>query len=403
MSKAQVGVDKDGHFWRGDPNAPVKFIEYSDFQCPYCERFATQTEPEINQNYVLAGKVLHIYKNFPLTDIHPNAMPAAKAAYCLGQQKPALFWAMADWMFNHQSEWVDSSTAADVLRKQAIALGADGTQFDDCIKSGKADTAIQADLAAGAKDGVQGTPAFFVNDWSVSGAQPFSEFQKTIDKALQGQHPAPTPTPLPAGVLPYDPDPNRPGRTYDGSPSLGDPKAPLVMIGFEDEQCKSCASFAKDVESALNDKYVKNGQLRIVQKFYPTNAPNAAQAALCALDQGKFWEYRNNLLAKQAEWKDSDTAALTNYAKTLGLDEAKFTKCLQDKPGQSQIDNDQAIAQQVGVDKLPYFLLINPKAQQGTRLPGALPLADVEKSIQQILNPPPTPNAEPIAPATPGQ
>ena len=86
------------------------------------------------------------------------------------------------------------------FRKQAVAAGADGAKYDKCVAAAETTAHIQKDIADGAKQGVQGTPAFFVNDWFVNGAVPFQQFQQTIEKAVAGQHPAPTPTPLPAGV-----------------------------------------------------------------------------------------------------------------------------------------------------------------------------------------------------------
>ncbi|HEX9114791.1 MAG TPA: thioredoxin domain-containing protein [Anaerolineae bacterium] len=395
-SKLPAGVDSDGNFYRGDPKAPVKMVEFSDFQCPFCSRYALDTGGQVDETYVATGKVLLVFRHFPLEAIHPNALPGAKAAYCAGQQKPALFWAMHDWMFATQTSWSAQGNASDALRKQAVALGTDGAKYDACVADAATEARIRKDIADGTKLGVQGTPAFFVNDWFINGAVPITEFNDKIGKALNGQHPAPTPTPLPAGVQPYDPDPNRPGRTYDGSPSLGDAKAPLVWISFNDFKCQTCAQFAKDTETALRTKYVDTGKMRFVAKFYPTDAPHAAVASLCALDQGKFWEYRDALFTHQSEWKDDDKAALTGYAKTLGLDEAKFTKCLADAPGQPQIDEDMSVGQQIQMDRLPYFLVINPTKQTGSRIPGAQSLADISKTIDSILNPAPTPASQPL-------
>jgi len=251
-----------------------------------------------------------------------------------------------------------------------------------------------SDQQAGAKLGVQGTPAFFVNDWFVSGAQPYEEFQKVIAKAEQGIHPPPTPTPLPPGAAPYDVDPARPGLTYDGSPTLGSADARLVLIAFEDFKCVNCAQHFKDVGPVLRDKYVDTGQMRLVFKFLPIYSPKAAVASLCAADQGKFWEFHDILFGKQAEWKEGDNAAMVEYAKGLGLDEAKFSQCLQDAPGEAQVKADQKLAQQVGVRGTPYFLLLDTQQQTGVRIPGALPLAQFEQAIQGLLNPPtPTPSS----------
>ncbi|MCX7671571.1 MAG: DsbA family protein, partial [Anaerolineae bacterium] len=167
------------------------------------------------------GKVVAVFRHFPLSQIHPNALPAARAAYCAGQQAPAYFWDMHDWLFANQSLWSNAADAAAQFRKAALALGVDGGKYDACLKDPQTDARIARDLEEGARLGVEGTPAFFINDWFLAGAYPFSEFEKTIAKAAQGLRPPPTPTPLPPNVQPYDMNPTRPGFTYDGSPSLG--------------------------------------------------------------------------------------------------------------------------------------------------------------------------------------
>ena len=392
-----AGVDAQGNFYRGDPNAPVKFVEFSDFQCPFCARHATQTGPLLDESYVANGKVQHIFRNYPL-DFHPNAKPAAIAAYCAGQGAPEFFWKMHDWLFANQGAWsdADATGAAAQFRAQAVTLGADGAKYDACVKAPETTAAIQRDLQEGSAMGINGTPAFLINDWRLDGAYPFEEFQRLIDKATQGVHPAPTATPLPEGVAPYDADPARPGRTYDGSPSNGDPKARLVLVSFEDYKCSACAEQAKTVEPALKAKYVDTGQMREVFKFFPIDAPKAAVASLCALDQGKFWEFSDLLFSKQPDWKDGDDAAMLAYAKGLGLDEAKFTQCLKDAPGQSQIDADQTLGQQIGMQGTPFFILIDTQAQTGTPIAGAISLDQFDQLIQGLLNPStPTPTPTP--------
>jgi len=350
-----------------------------------------QTGPLLDEAYVNNGQVLHVFRNFPL-DFHPYAMPAALAAYCAGQQAPAWFWGMYDWIFATQDTWASAQDTASRFRTQALALGANGAKYDACLTDAASAAAIQRDLQTGAQMGVSGTPAFFADDWFLSGAQPITEFAKVIDKALQGIHPPPTPTPLPPNVAPYDTDPARPGRTYDGSPTLGAADARLVLISFEDFKCGYCAQHVREVEPTLRSKYVDAGQLRLVFKFFPIYAPKTAVAGLCAADQGKFWNFHDLLFGKQAEWNEGDNAALINYAKSLGLDEARFSQCLQDAPGQAQVESDYALGQQVGVRGTPYFLLLDIQAQTGTRIPGALPLEQFEQAIQDLLNPPtPTP------------
>ena len=192
------------------------------------------------------------------------------------------------------------------------------------------------------------------------------EFQKVIAKAEQGIHPAPTPTPLPPNVQPYDADPTRPGFTYDGSPTLGSDKAPVVVFIFSDFNCRTASHSAKTVEAGLREKYVKPGQVRLVYKSVPITAPKTGIAALCAADQGKFWEFYDRLVAEQGKWKDGDNAAMSGYAKALGLDTAKFEKCLTDAPGQAQLDADLELAQQVNVDPDAVLPGVEPGAGDGS-------------------------------------
>ncbi len=331
---------------------------------------------------------MQIYRHFPLPQLgHTNAIPAAKASYCAGQQDPKYFWAMHDWLFANQNTWASAGDAANQFRKQAVGFGVDGSKYDACLTDPKTDARIQRDVDDGTKMGVQGTPAFFINDWLLSGAYPFSEFQKVIAKAEQGQHPAPTPTPLPAGVQPYDANPTRPGFTYDGSPSLGEVKAPVVLFVFSEPGCPNCVQFTKTVLPALREKYVKPGQVRVTFKLVPAVAPKASIAMLCAADQGKFWEFNDTLAAKQGEWQDGDNAAMTGYAKSLGLDTVEFEACLAAAPGQDQIDADTTLAQQVQVTQVPYFLVLNPAAQSGLRVPDLVSLDQFDQAIQNVLKP----------------
>jgi protein-disulfide isomerase len=331
-------------------------------------------------------------------------MPAALAAACVGRQDPKWFWEMHDWIFANQDKWSGASDAAKQFRDQALAIGADGAKYDACVSSAVTTAAIQRDLQAGAEMGVSGTPAFFINDWFLSGAYPFEEFKANIEKALQGLHPPPTPTPLPPGVAPYDADPARPGLTYDGSPTRGKTDASLVLVGFNDFKCPNCTKFFKDVEPAVKTKYLDTGQMREVFKFLPLSAPGAAIASLCAASQGKFWEYHDLLYSNADKWSDGDDAAMIGYAKSLGLDEAAFSKCLKDAPGQAQLEADTELAGQLQLPEPPFFILIDTKSQNGAPMPGAVTVEQFDQTVQSLLNPPtpaPAPTQEPTSATTP--
>jgi protein-disulfide isomerase len=137
--------------------------------------------------------VVTVFRNFPLS-IHPNAVPAAKAAYCAGQQNPQQFWDMHDWLFANQNTWANAKDAADQFRKQALAFGVDGAKYDACLKDAKTEAAIQRDLQEGNQLGVRGTPAFLLQKLdaqgkptvtkNVSGALPFDQFDKTLQSLM---------------------------------------------------------------------------------------------------------------------------------------------------------------------------------------------------------------------------
>ena len=165
----------DGDPSIGDPDAPVKIVEFSDFQCPFCKRFVDQTKDLIFQEY---GDAIYFeYRDFPLNSIHPSAQKAAEAAECAAEQ--GMFWEMHDTIFNNQS-----AIGVDSLKGYAADLGLDTAQFDSCLDTGKYAAEVQADLDDGQNAGVTGTPAFFINGIKVVGAQPFSVFKQIIDAEL---------------------------------------------------------------------------------------------------------------------------------------------------------------------------------------------------------------------------
>jgi protein-disulfide isomerase len=396
-----VGVDADGNFYRGSPDAPVKIVEFSEFECPYCVRHFEQTEPSLRETYIATGQVQHTFRHFPLDSIHPNATPAAKAAYCAGQQDPQFFWDMHDWLFANQATWSEASDAPAQFRAQAVAQGVDGAAYDTCLTDAATQTRLEADLNEGMARGVQGTPAFFVGDFFISGAYPFSEFEDKIERVKRGEKPAPTPTPLPAGVEFYYVDPNRPGFTYDGSPTIGSAEAPVLMIAFEDFKSADAANYALEIEPGLKSKFIDTNQLRVMFMFYPSDAPRAAAAAYCAGQQGKFWEFRTALYENQAEWTEGDAAAMAGYAQEVELDAAQFTSCLADPATLNAVSYSYEFAQQqIGVPVAPSFLLLKLAAdgtvENGRGIEGGLPLADFEKAIQDIQLPPtPVPTQPP--------
>ncbi len=157
----------------GSKQAPVTIVEFADFQCPFCKR-AEEPLKEVRAKY--GDKIRLVYMDFPL-QFHANAMLAAEAARCAGEQ--GKFWPFHDELFTDQSK----IGTAD-LKAAAAKLGLNKDQFNTCLDQRKYEAEIHKDMAAGQSIGVSGTPAFFINGREISGAQPAGAFSEIIDEEL---------------------------------------------------------------------------------------------------------------------------------------------------------------------------------------------------------------------------
>jgi len=166
----------------GDPNAPVKIIEYSDFQCPYCAHFVADTEQQLIDAYIATGKVYFEYHSFG-DFIGPESGRAAEAAYCAGDQEK--FWDMHDILFANQAAENSGAFTDKRLTAFAAKIGLDAGKFSDCFTGGKYATQVTKDSADAAQAGVKATPSFVINGKLLEGAQPFTAFQTEIDALLK--------------------------------------------------------------------------------------------------------------------------------------------------------------------------------------------------------------------------
>jgi protein-disulfide isomerase len=171
MVAPRIAVSLDPARVRGNPKAPITIIEFSDFQCGFCQR-VTPTLRQLLAKY--DGQISLAYRDFPLREIHPQAQLAAEASRCAGDQ--GKFWEYHDALFASPSKLDKAS-----LAERARALQLDGERFDACLNSGKFKTAIDSDMEDAEKAGVSATPAFFINGILVDGAQPIAAFEKIID------------------------------------------------------------------------------------------------------------------------------------------------------------------------------------------------------------------------------
>jgi protein-disulfide isomerase len=155
-----IGQTPEGVWYKGKPDAPVAVAEYADFQCPGCGYFATQLEQRLIADYVQTGQARFEYHDYPLT-IHPNAVPAAEAARCAGDQ--GAFWPMHDLLFAAQNQWANLSQPLQQFGVYAEQLKLDRAEFEQCVTSGKQRDFVLNAKQAGDQLGLPGTPSFAVN------------------------------------------------------------------------------------------------------------------------------------------------------------------------------------------------------------------------------------------------
>ncbi|ABY36227.1 MAG TPA: disulfide bond formation protein DsbA [Chloroflexus aurantiacus] len=176
---APVGRTEEGFYYKGDPNAAVKVIAFEDYQCPGCAYFSRNLAPILERDYINTGRVQFIYHELPLTNIHPNAVAAAEAARCAGDQ--GKYWEMHDQLFANQSLWAQLSSPLNVFSGYAGRIGIDRAAFDACMQAGTHREAILAAAQEAAALGVQATPSFSVNGQIVDSGRLFT----AIDAALR--------------------------------------------------------------------------------------------------------------------------------------------------------------------------------------------------------------------------
>jgi len=175
-----------GDIQRGRTSAKVGIIEYSDFQCPFCARFASETLPSLISRYVDTGKVLFSFRYFPLVSVHPMALPAAEAAECAELQ--GRFWPMHDILYLSQDQ-----LGPNLFLKAAEQGGLDSEAFKACLNT-QAEAPVQADVTLGKTIGVTSTPTFFIGvvesrnvrvQRVIVGAQPLEKFASILEDLLK--------------------------------------------------------------------------------------------------------------------------------------------------------------------------------------------------------------------------
>jgi protein-disulfide isomerase len=183
----QVSLDDDPV--KGDPDAPITIIEFSDFQCPFCSRWYDQTLSQLEENYIDTGKAKLVYRDLPLDSIHPNAKTTHIAAECADEQDQ--FWDYHDMLFENQSQWnrLSSDDLSTKLIEFADTLELNTVSFESCLSSQEIADEVNADILDARELGATGTPTFFIGNEKdgfvkLVGAQPYASFENMIDSQL---------------------------------------------------------------------------------------------------------------------------------------------------------------------------------------------------------------------------
>lgn len=182
-------IDISSRPLKGDNNAKLTLMEFSEYQWPFCARYVRETWPQISKEYIETGKVKYLFFDFPLEAIHKNALKAAEASRCADEQ--GKYWEMHDQLFANQT-----ALESGDLPRYATTLSLDPLKFQDCMESGRYVNEIRKDFIIGQKAGVRGTPTFLIGVSEgetskvkvlkmIRGAQPYPVFKDALDSLPQ--------------------------------------------------------------------------------------------------------------------------------------------------------------------------------------------------------------------------
>jgi len=172
-------VPSEGFYARGPADAPITIVEFSDYQCPFCRRWHDEVSQDLFAAY--PGQIRLVFRNLPLTSIHPDAFSAAEAALCAGEQDA--YWDFHDRLFGGEL------LGTNVYLQYARDLNLEVTSFEACLNSRKYQDEVQADSDFALNLGVRSSPTFFINGLAIVGAQPLDVFKQVIDQELAGEIP----------------------------------------------------------------------------------------------------------------------------------------------------------------------------------------------------------------------
>ncbi len=164
---------------RGSATAPVRVVEMSDFQCPWCRRFTLETAGILEREYIATGKVRWVFINFPIVQLHPNAGAAAELAMCAAAQ--GKFWPMHDLLYRQQETWAPLHQPEQYLLTLVDSLRIPRDSMLPCLRDAKMRELVQRDLNTAQRIGATSTPSFLIEGALLSGAYPVDVFRHVLD------------------------------------------------------------------------------------------------------------------------------------------------------------------------------------------------------------------------------
>jgi len=169
----------------GKVDAPVKIVEFADFECPSCGGWATVTEPDVRTRIINTGLANLTYYDFPLINVHRNTLPASNAAACADEQ--GKFWQMHDRLYQNQTEWNGEATEAPkpFFQRYAAEIGLDVPKWEVCYDARKYQKRIAANLAEGLRRGVNSTPTFVIGSRMYPGMRSYDELKGIVDSVAR--------------------------------------------------------------------------------------------------------------------------------------------------------------------------------------------------------------------------
>ena len=368
----------------GKDDALVTIVEFSEFQCPFCSR-VLPTLDSVKKKY--GDDVRIIFKHNPLP-FHKDAPLAAQAS--LAADKQGKFWPYHDVLFKNMK-----ALKRDNLMAYAKQVGLNIDQFKADLDSPALAAQVKADQAVARQFGAGGTPNFFINGRKLVGAQPLASFTKVIDEEIKkakalvakGTPRSKVYAELTKKGATKAASPKRKPQAEDktvytvpvnpGDAIKGNKNAKITIVEFSEFQCPFCSRVLPTLDQVQKEY---GDKVRIVFKHNPLSfhkdAPLAAEAALAAGGQGKFWEYHDILFKNMRALKRPQ---LEGYAQELGLNMGKFKGDLDSGKYKKQVQTDMALAQKLGARGTPTFFI------NGRKLRGAQPFPSFKRLIDEML------------------